>query len=506
MTFLSRRLAQVRFSWAGAFAAFALLSFVAVTIGYSFTRRPWWDEGLMADVSQNFSHSGHLRSSVLASHTYLDLPGVDRYTYWMFPMYFVSLGMWFRVFPITVESMRLFSGFLGAIYLLSWFLLIRAVSRSANLALVVTAVVALDYSFLMAASNGRMDMICACFGQAGLACYACFRAERRQLGMFLAACCGAASLFCHPMGAVTNLLIAALILRDWRELRLKHFVPILIPYLVAGVLCGAFIAQAPEIFVAQYRAGTAYRIRTWSAALAGLTQDFTRRYLGFYYLHVSGATRLKIMALVFAIAGPVAGLLNKSLRSDPTMRLLLVFSFLGYLGVGAIDNQNFHYYLIYSTPMFAACGALWVYESLQSRRFMARLIPITLLACSVSVTLAGFALSIVRDEYKSQYVPAVQTVKSHLPPGGIVYGPSELAFAFGFGLPLVDDCYLGYSSGTEPDVYVREPVICAQGVYPASHTAWDWSRRTLARDYKEQFSNEVYEVYVRNHSQARGSN
>ena len=70
----------------------AILLFLALTIGFSFTRVPWWDEGLFADVALNFRNHRHLGGSLLAPFSYLNFPAVTQYTYWQFPMYLVSLG------------------------------------------------------------------------------------------------------------------------------------------------------------------------------------------------------------------------------------------------------------------------------------------------------------------------------------------------------------------------------------------------------------------------------
>src|SRR4051812_35641174 len=102
-----------RLAWICGMEAF--LAFLVLSTAYSFTRSPWWDEGLFADVAVHFRKFGTLGSSVLASHSYLDLPEVDRYTYWHFPLYPLSLGTWFHFAPITVQSMRMYSVLWGCI-------------------------------------------------------------------------------------------------------------------------------------------------------------------------------------------------------------------------------------------------------------------------------------------------------------------------------------------------------------------------------------------------------
>src|SRR6185437_16024091 len=121
----------------------ALLVFVALSIGYSYARSPWWDEGLFTDVALNFQNVGHLGSPTLDPDGYLHFPGVRQYTYWQFPLYFVALGTWLHGVAATAVGVRLFSVGFGLLYIFSWFLFVRSVTRNENLALLVGAAVAL---------------------------------------------------------------------------------------------------------------------------------------------------------------------------------------------------------------------------------------------------------------------------------------------------------------------------------------------------------------------------
>src|SRR5271157_1487021 len=189
-----------------------MLVFLALGVAQSLTLSPWMDEGLFADVALNFRNFGHLGSSVLDPYGYQELPGVHQYTYWQFPLYFMALGIWFRIVPVTVVWMRLFSVAWGYVFLASWFVIIRSLNRKDSLALLVASLIGLDYAVLVTASNGRMDMMCAALGFAGLASYFRFRDSNWSLGVVLAAFFGTASLLTHPMGSVMNVAIAAMVL------------------------------------------------------------------------------------------------------------------------------------------------------------------------------------------------------------------------------------------------------------------------------------------------------
>ncbi len=123
----------------------AMLVFLALSIGHSFTRCPWWDEGCYFDIALSFRNFGHLGSSVLDPHGWLDFPGVHQYTYTQLPLYFITLGTWLRLVPTTVVWMRLFSVMWGCVFAASWFVVVRSLSRNEPLAMLVASVVTLDY-------------------------------------------------------------------------------------------------------------------------------------------------------------------------------------------------------------------------------------------------------------------------------------------------------------------------------------------------------------------------
>lgn len=484
-----------------------LLVFLTLTIAASLTRVPWMDEGMFADVALNFRNSGHLGSSVLSPTGYLEWPGVHEYTYWQFPLYLMALGGWFRLVPVTVIWMRLFSVMWGCLFLGSWFVIVRSLSRNEPLALLVSGAVGLDYISVIRASDGRMDMMCAALGLAGLASYCWFRNSHWSRGVIIAAWCGAASLFCHPMGIVMNAWIAAMVLLDWRRIRWGALLAASLPYLIGLGCCLYYIHQAPDVFVAQSKAASQYRVTGMGAVLRGIFNDLNQRYfyfLYFYYYYVgyTGVNKLKVGALVFPLAGVVGLLADHSLQSEALTRRLLFLAFIGYVGVALLDNQKFGTYLLFPISAFTACGAVWLYGRWH-KGGRVRLLACCLFAVSVTATLGGILYKIVKDEFRTEYFPAIAAVRSFLPPGGVVMGPSELGFALGFGPPLVDDRYLGFFSGTKPDVFVSDKEHSGtpggRGPGPARlGRAWVSSRITLREQYHLPFKNNVYSVYVRN--------
>jgi hypothetical protein len=480
---------NTRLAWL--LASVAFISFLILSIGYSLTRQPWWDEGLLSDPAINFRNSGHLGSTVLAEYGFMEFPGVHQFTFWQLPLYLISLGAWLRIVPVTIFWIRMFSVLWGAVYVYSWFAMTRCLSRNETLALLISSVVALDYAVVSAASNGRMDMMCVGLGQLAIAYFICNREANWTRAIAVAACFGAASLFCHPLGAICNLSLAAVVTLNWRDIRWRGLALAALPYTLGLALYACYVLEAPDIFVSQARSAYLFRVQAGHGMLVSIAEDIRTRYWNLYFEGLSGVKRLKVASLLFGVLGTVLLAFERNWRSRPVGRTLLVMAVIGYVGVAALDNLGHPAYLVYSMPILSACGAVWVYASWQRSSYF-RYLPALLLSASMLATLGGFSAKIAENNYRNLYDPAIAVIKAHVPPGGLVMGGSELGFALGFqSKTLIDDRYVGYKTGKVPDVFVRNEY------YGSSGTAGEYARKLLATQYDVVFDNGAFRVYVR---------
>lgn len=473
-------------------ASFAFITALILSIGYSLTRAPWWDEGLLADPAISFRNSRHLGSTVLDTFGFLNLPGVHQFTFWQFPLYLISLGVWLRIVPVTVFWIRMFSVVWGAVYVYAWFAMTRRLSGNETIALLISSVVALNYAVVMAASNGRMDMMCVGLGQVAVAYFICNREANWTRACAGAACFGAASLFCHPLGAIFNLCLAVVIALNWRDIRWRGLALAALPYIVCLALYVCYVLQAPDIFLGQARNAYLYRIHGGRGLLSSIALDIYTRYWNLYFEGLSGVKRLKVASLIFGVLGTVLLAFERKWRSQPLGRTLLAMAVITYVGVAALDNQGHPVYMVYSMPVLSACGAVWVYATWQ-RSYSFRYVPVLLLSASMLATVGGFCVKIAENDYRHLYDPAIAVIQANLPPGGLVMGGSELGFALGFqSKSLIDDRYVGNAGHKIPDVFVSNNYYGSYGVF-AEH-----SQRLLATQYHLALENSAFRVYVRN--------
>jgi len=294
-----------------------------------------------------------------------------------------------------------------------------------------------------------------------------------------------------------NVAIAAMVLLDWRRIRWGAVAAASVPYLIGLACCLYYIHLAPELFRAQSKAASEYRVSGIGPVLRNIFNDAGERYLHYYFTAYSGISKSKIAALLFPSVGLVGLLADRSLRSQLIAKRLLLLLVVAYVGVAVVDNQKFGNYLVFSLPIATACATLWLYARWQDGGGR-RLAASCLLAVSVTATLAGIAYKISRNEYRRLYDPAMAAARAALPPGGTLMGGSELGFAFGFGPPLVDDRYLGFFSGKLPEVIVINDHYGPMRSSVRLTSAWEASRVTLRDRYHLVFANKMYSVYVRN--------
>jgi len=284
-------------------AACAFLVYLSLSIAHAFTRRPWVDEGLLAAPAVNFAASG-----VLANHVWesagADHPdgngqakGVDKHAYYVMPLYLLAQGVWFRVFTPSLFLMRLFSTACGILLLAAAYFLVRILTGSRQAALLCSALLALDYVYLVASSFGREDMMSAAFGYWALAAYLLLRRRSLPLAMILSSLLATAAVFTHPAAVVyaPGLVLLFLIL-DRPRFQLRLLVYAMLPVTLALVPFTVYVLQSPGDFLAQFGANavTGDRLLALRAPWMALSLEVTKRYLAGYGLgsHSAGHYRL----------------------------------------------------------------------------------------------------------------------------------------------------------------------------------------------------------------------
>lgn len=439
--------------------------YLALAIGASLTKAPWHDEGQFANPALNLAARGFMGTTVLdASVPWLK--GIGQHTYWVMPLYLVNLAAWFKLFGFSLLSMRALSVGWGLVALGSWYSIMKSLTGERRVALLTLSLLALDYIFLMNASTGRMDMMCAALGWAACAVFLRLRERHFPLAVVLGQALVVAGGLTHPNGilAFAGLLFLTLYF-DRRRINPRVVALAALPYLLGAAGWGWYVLQDREAFLAQFGgnvggfSGMSGDVNRWvglTAPWTGIKLEITERYLNAFGLaaHSQGVARLKLLVLLIYLAGLVGVLSARRLRQHTAARTVLLLFAIYFVLMALVEGHKSDIYLVYSVPLLVALLALWLAWCWRERALPRWLLAGTM-AGFLMLQAGGVAYLTRQNHYESKYQPVVNFLKGRgeQQPGRRLTGSSELAFELGFDR-LTDDVWLGYYSGARPDVIV----------------------------------------------------
>ena len=426
--------------------------------GAALTRRPWCDEGWFASIGYSLNHRGVMGMSVLDPHGYIfhqNVEGIDRYTYWVMPAYPLLQAAWYRVFGLTLFSMRAISLFWGVVALVSWYTIVRWLTKDTQVALLATFLLGAEQHFLFSAATGRMDMMCASLGLLALAVYIRLR-QNFTLALFIASCISAINFFTHPNAIFGIFAVAVTVLYfDRSHITIRSLLLAACPFLILGSMWGLYIAKAPHFFIAQFQAQSRvpHRLEMPWNPWKSLVQEITLRYASAYGLDRAFPDNLNrivpalyLLAILFAIG-------VSELRRDIGVRILLIFTAISF--VLLMCFQKNWYYLIFIIPYYTALLAIvsaWFWRKYVTLRAAV----VALLAPFLAVQLGVVSFRIVHDDYRGRYLKAAEFLKHNAKPGDLIMGSGELGFELGFDGHVLDDARMGFLTGKRPEFIVLE--------------------------------------------------
>ncbi len=477
--------------------------YLALAIGSSLTKRPWSDEGWFASPAYNLITKGSMGTSVLEPVGWLK--GIDKYTFWVAPLHLVTQAGWYEIFGFGLIQMRGLSAAFGLLALFSILVITRELSGDRKVALLAFALLAFDYVFINGASFGRMDMMCAALGLAGLAAYLCLRERNFNRAIFVSHALVVLSGLTHFNGL---LYLAGLLFLtfyfDRRRLRWQHAAIAAIPYLAGAAGWGIYILQSPETFLTQFRgnAVTDSRLKVLTAPLSGLKAEITQRYLVAYGLggHLEGNIGpivLKILIPIAYLTSIIGVLCTRSLRQHKGHRALLILIAIYFVIMTLLDGQKLAWYLIHIVPLYTALLAVWA-NHLWTKPQVPRVLVAACLSGFVLLQLGGVLYRIKIDSYRKSYLPAIAFLKAHAQPASLIVGSADVAFGLGFDRNVTDDFRLGYDSGRKPDFIVVEEIYRDNynALVRSQPQVLEYVNRLLSEEYEVIYDQMFYKIYA----------
>lgn len=491
-----------------------LFVFIGLSVGLSLTKRPWSDEGWFAAAGYNLAYNGKPGTLVLEPRGYRE--GIDRYTYWTAPLYYPLQAIWYRIFGFSLFSMRSLSTLFGVILILSLFVVSKQLFQDEAIALLTTVLLSLDYVVVMGASFGRMDIICAALGWSSIATYFLLRNRSIPLALFCGQTLVALSGLTHFLGVIYFVAFWIIVISfDRYALTFKSVMLSFFPYLIGSLAWGAYIMQAPELFLSQFggNAADGGRLNLLTDPISAIYREISDRYIVAYGLasHSAGSSGpvwLKSVVLFAYLLALFLVITIKELRTKPGVRISLLLLAVFFMIMTILDGQKLTYYLLNIVPLFSMILASATVYSLR-HSLMGKLSAVSLVTGMLLVQFGGIILKIKSNGYEKQYSPVAQFIKSNSDPGDVTYGSAEIAFALGFDGNVVDDHWLGYERNRKPKFFILEEVYeeALDGRRRDLPEVYTYVIQTLEREYDLVYDKSHYRIFQRRDSSANtGSN
>lgn len=441
----------------------ALAAYAILAVAVSRSKAPWHDEGQFASPALTLAARGYMGTPVLEGSAPW-LVGIERVTHWVPPLYPATLAVWFKLFGPGLSEMRAYSTAWGLIALLCWLYVFRSLAGGWRVACVAVALLSVDYVFLMAGSNGRMDMMTAGLGAAAYAAYLALRGRSLPLALLASNALVAAAGLTHPAGVLYLAGLLVVVLRlDRRRIGAREAAAALAPYLAAAAGWGWYVAQDAAAFRSQLGGnvngftgmlGSGDRWVGLTKPWEGIRLEVTHRYLRMFGLapHSAGVARLKVLVLAAYVAGIVGTACTRELRRHAGARTLLVVAALSFVLMALLEGHKNEIYLVHMTPLLAGALAFWLdwcWRRVPAWRW-------AFAGCAAGVVLlqaVGVAHLARRNQHAQTYAPLAAYVNGRAGRAGLVMGGAELGFDLGFE-GLIDDPRLGYYSGKRPRLIV----------------------------------------------------
>jgi 4-amino-4-deoxy-L-arabinose transferase-like glycosyltransferase len=429
---------------------------VVLSAGLTVTRRPWCDEGWFASPALNLMRHGFMGMTILDPHGYpfaTYVQGIARHTYWIMPGYFLFQIAWYTLIGFHLFSMRAISVFWSVAALGAYYFVIEWLVKQRGTALLATALLGTEQTFVMLASTARMDMMTAALDLLAIAFYVKMRERNVDLAYAGAGFLLAAGTFTHPNAVIDVLTLAFIILWfDARRVSVKRAALAAAPFVVLAAMWGLYISEAPADCISQFQAQRAipHRLQLSRHVLEEVKFEVLERYKT-YKPGFSSWQCVDSLVLVSYLLAAAAIALVPRIRKRPGALLLLLLTVVHFALLVLIQKNA--YYLVYILPYYTALMAVvaaWLWESGRSARVVCA--GWLLLITGLNVGISG--LRIVHNDYQNRYQKMVAYIREHRKPGDLTIGSGDIGFGLGFEGEVIDDPRLGYLSGKVPEFIV----------------------------------------------------
>jgi hypothetical protein len=170
-----------------------------------------------------------------------------------------------------------------------------------------------------------------------------------------------------------------------------------------------------------------------------LANDFTTRYLGFFYTGLKGVLRLRVSVLIALAAAVLWVAVDRSFWKVRHNRLLIMAAAMAWVALAILDGTKYAQYFIHVFPFYLVAAAAALYWRWHHGGTLSRVAVLTLSAMIILPNLAGSWYSGMRRRSDKEYSAVLNVIRNVRAKGEKIVAGSELGFALGFNESLMDD-------------------------------------------------------------------
>ncbi len=477
-------------------------AYLSLMLSRAATNSPYVDEATYILPAWNMATHGSFGTPVIepssSSNPLMTIShaGIREHTYWVMPLFPLSEAVWIRMFEFSILRVRLLVILSGFGLLAAWYaIVLRLSGGNHKLATLAVALIAIDTTFIVTATIARPDMLAAAAGYSGVAAYLLLREKSLSLAVLAANACIAVAALVQPNAGIVcfGVLLATVLMTDRAQLTFGMLLPTVVPYAVIAAGWMWYIAQDPTAFRSQFFSNATQRVTPFSHPFDTLHREVLRYVSAYGFGSLSVYAWLRMFPLLFYVALFLLGALTFRQRSTACQRLI-VMSCIAALILGAIDNTRMRFYLMLTVPVLIAAAAAVYVETLQR---IPRYAVGGIAACLLLLSPLNVLRLAIRDHEENLYGKTIEFIKTNTDPNQLVMGSAELFFGLGPDR-LIDDIWLGYYSGLEPQVIVIGPPADGRDVLtlPSDGEAVRHVRSLREHKFHAAYSNRLYTVYL----------
>jgi 4-amino-4-deoxy-L-arabinose transferase-like glycosyltransferase len=436
------------------------LAFVTLAFARCWTNLPWCDEGWFFDTVYNLLTKGHTGTTVMVAKGF-PWDGIERYQYWQPPLFWIIDAAWLKVFGLSLVAFRSISVVAGLVLLFCWYWLLRWSGAPRSVQLLAMAIIATDYAVVKAGSDGRMDMLAASFGLAGITVYLKLRETRFTWAVLVSQTLLCFGGLTHPMGGLPYVGMFVYFFvsgKDWKRVRLIHVLLAAVPYLAGAAGWASYILQDPVTFRKIFFGSNVHgRMDGIYNPLLAVRSEIVSRYLEPFGLRSSfWVVKSKLVIPAVYLCAMLAVWATPALRRKQFLRPFLAMWSVAALTLLFFDAQRNGTYMVHVFPLYGILLASLVWWLWNRAGRMQRIPIAAFVAGFLLLQIGGSAYLIATNPFRHQYQPVIEFVQKHARPGDRVVGSGELGFGLGFD-NLYDDKALGYYVNQKPDLIILSP-------------------------------------------------